>query len=140
MKTFLSIVLLLFCFSSYGQKKDTVKTESGIKYISLKKGKGENLKDGQKVKVYYTGKFLNGKQFETNRGGKPFKFVLGEEEVIPGWDEGFKLMKVGERGILIIPSHLAYGKSGVKLWEDETKYHIPPNADLIFEVEIVEAK
>lgn len=140
MKNLLVLALFLICSVSYGQKKDTVITDSGLKYVQLKKGKGELLKDGQKVKVYYTGRFLNGKQFETNTDDKPFKFELGAQEVIPGWDEGFKLMRVKEKGLLIVPSGLAYGKSGVKDWKNEAKYHIPPNTDLIFEVEIVEAK
>lgn len=141
MKSILTSLLLFLAITvTYGQKKDTVTTKSGIKYFQLKQGKGDKLKDGQTVKVFYTGKFKNGKKFETNTDSKPFKFKLGAQEVIPGWDEGFKLMSAGEKGILIIPSELAYGKRGVKLDEADTKYHIPPNTDLIFEVEIVSAK
>lgn len=143
MKAFFLTLLPAFLVvlgASAQSTKDTITTPSGLKYVQIKAGKGEMLKDGQKIKVYYTGKFMNGKQFETNRDDKPFKFTLGTGEVIPGWDEGFKLMKAGEEGILIIPANLAYGKSGVKDFNDERVYHIPPNSDLIFEVEIVNAK
>ncbi|MFN6945181.1 MAG: FKBP-type peptidyl-prolyl cis-trans isomerase [Cytophagaceae bacterium] len=141
MKTLL--VFLAFSFSislASAQQKDTITTPSGLKYVCTKKGDGENPQKGQKIKVYYTGKFLNGTAFESNRGDKPFKFTLGKREVIPGWDEGFLLMSKGEKGVLIIPSHLAYGKRGVKNPYNDQIYDIPPNTDLIFEVEVVSFK
>jgi FKBP-type peptidyl-prolyl cis-trans isomerase len=70
----------------------------------------------------------------------PFKFTLGKKEVIPGWEEGFKLMSEGEKGYLIIPANLAYGKKGVKNPDNANKYLIPPDTMLIFEVELVSFK
>jgi FKBP-type peptidyl-prolyl cis-trans isomerase len=91
--------------------------------------------------VFYRGVLRNGKEFDSNMGNKsPFKFKLGKKEVIPGWDEGFKLMSKGEKAILIVPAKLAYGKSGVKDPEDDRKYMIPPDSELLFEVELVDFK
>jgi FKBP-type peptidyl-prolyl cis-trans isomerase len=140
MKHILVIVFAFISISVFAQKKDTITTSTGLKYIQLKAGNGIKPKDGQKLKVIYKGTLRDGKVFDSNVGAAPFKFTLGKKEVIPGWDEGFKLMSKGEKGILIIPSKLGYGKSGVKDPEDETKYMIPQNADLIFEVELVDFK
>ena len=137
MKTFLFVSIALFfntlCFS----QKDTVKTQSGLKFVQLKSGKGDKPVDGQKLKVLYNGTLKDGTVFDSNIKGSPFKFTLGKREVIPGWDEGFKLMSTGEKGILFVPAKLAYGTRGVENPDDLKKYIIPPNADLIFEVELV---
>jgi len=140
-KFILFIAIACFSFRLSAQKRDTITTETGLKIIQLKAGNGIKPKDGQKLKVFYRGVLRNGKEFDSNMGGKsPFKFTVGKKEVIPGWDEGFKLMSKGERAILIVPSKLAYGKNGVKDPEDDRKYMIPPDAELLFEVELVDFK
>jgi FKBP-type peptidyl-prolyl cis-trans isomerase len=120
---------------------DTLKTSSGLKYVVLQKGTGAQPIKGQKVKVNYTGKLPNGKIFDTTKGASgPFRFTIGNKEVIPGWDEGFLLMRVGEKGILFVPPHLAYGSQGVPDEDNPGRYIIPPNAELLFEVELIGVK
>jgi len=70
----------------------------------------------------------------------PFKFKLGKGDVIPGWDEGFRLMSEGEKAILIVPPHLAYGEQGSGFQKKEDTYVVPPNSTLIFEVELLKIK
>jgi FKBP-type peptidyl-prolyl cis-trans isomerase len=136
-QSWLILVLLFSAISSFAQQKDTVTTSTGLKYVRLKEGNGVALKKGQKVKVFYTGKLTNGKKFDSNVGDKPFQFKLGTGEVIPGWDEGVMLMSPGEKGVIVVPSELGYGREGVKNPENEKKYIIPPDATLIFEIEVV---
>jgi peptidylprolyl isomerase len=116
------------------KKKDEpkiIKTDSGLKYQDLKVGTGEVAKKDHKVEVHYTGWLAsNNKKFDSSRGGKPFEFTLGKGEVIKGWDEGVEGMKVGGKRKLMIPSKLGYGAKG-------SGDDIPPNADLVFEVELI---
>jgi FKBP-type peptidyl-prolyl cis-trans isomerase FkpA len=116
-------------------KKNNIKVErtsNGVYYQILKSGNGSQNVVGEKVKVFYTGKLLDGTLFDSNVGqGNPFTFTLGIMEVIMGWDEGVSFLKKGDKAILYIPSALAYGEQGAG-------GAIPPNASLIFEVEIVE--
>jgi peptidylprolyl isomerase len=112
-----------------GEKMIT--TPSGLKYTVLKAGKGATPKSGQEVFVHYTGTLTNGKKFDSSRDrGQPFSFKVGAGQVIPGWDEALSTMKVGERRKLIIPPKLGYGAAGAG-------GVIPPNATLIFDVELL---
>lgn len=121
---------------------DTIVTKSGLKYVRLKAGNGKHAEVGDKVSVYYTGTLSDGTVFDTNRDvtNTVFKFTIGDHEVIPGWEEGFQLMSKGERGILYIPAKLAYGSKGVRDGQNKSKYLIPPDSPLIFEVEVVKIK
>ncbi len=140
MKSIVLFFLLLSFFIGSGKAQDTLKTASGLKYVMLTKGTGKQPAKGQKVKVHYTGKFENGKVFDSSKDAGPFKFTLGAKEVIPGWDEGFMLMHEGEKGILIVPAKLAYGTKGVPDDDHPGKYIIPPDATLTFEVELISVK
>jgi peptidylprolyl isomerase len=104
---------------------------SGVKYAVLQEGSGA-VAEHQQVSVHYTGWLENGTKFDSSRDrGEPFEFALGHGDVIKGWDEGVKGMKVGEKRQLVIPPALGYGESGTP---DGT---IPPNSTLIFEVELM---
>lgn len=112
-----------------GQPK---KTASGVKYWDIKVGTGATASKGQTVRVHYTGWLTNGKKFDSSVDrGQPFTFRLGAHEVIQGWDDGVAGMKVGGRRQLRIPPELGYGASGA------AGGLIPPNATLIFDVELV---
>ncbi|MFH7024592.1 MAG: FKBP-type peptidyl-prolyl cis-trans isomerase [Heteroscytonema crispum UTEX LB 1556] len=114
--------------------KKTITTASGLKYVELKVGTGATPKPGQIVLVHYTGTLENGTKFDSSRDrGVPFDFPLGTGQVIKGWDEGLSTMKVGGRRQLIIPPELGYGANGAG-------GVIPPNATLIFDVELLGVK
>jgi FKBP-type peptidyl-prolyl cis-trans isomerase len=109
-------------------------TESGLAYFMIKEGEGEQATVGKIVSVHYTGKLIDGTKFDSSHDrNAPIEFPLGEGRVIPGWDEGIALLKVGGKATFIIPPYLAYGESGAGGL-------IPPNATLIFEVELLEIK
>ncbi|WP_372975889.1 peptidylprolyl isomerase [Muriicola sp.] len=108
------------------------KTESGLRYKIIQKGNGKKPEKGQRVSVHYEGSLANGQIFDSSYKRKePITFQLGVGQVIPGWDEGIGLLKVGDKARFVIPSHLAYGSAGAG-------GVIPPNATLIFDVELME--
>lgn len=113
--------------------KITVKpTASGLYYIETLAGTGEKPVVGKKVKVHYTGTLLDGQKFDSSVDrGQPFEFVLGQGQVIQGWEEGIAMMKKGGKARLVIPSSIAYGPDG-------RMPTIPPSATLIFDVELID--
>lgn len=110
---------------------NAVTTESGLQYVDIKIGEGETPQKGQIVETHYTGWLLNGNKFDSSLDrNEPLKFELGVGRVIPGWDEGISTMRVGGKRKLFVPSHLGYGERGYPPV-------IPPNATLVFEVELL---
>ena len=111
-----------------------MKTESGLEYVDNVVGTGDSPKKGQQVTVHYTGRLTNGQKFDSSVDrGQPFAFTIGVGQVIKGWDEGVMSMKVGGKRTLTIPPDLGYGVRGAG-------NVIPPNATLVFDVELLGVK
>ncbi|HEY9789280.1 MAG TPA: FKBP-type peptidyl-prolyl cis-trans isomerase [Candidatus Obscuribacterales bacterium] len=111
-----------------------ITTQSGLQYTDEVVGGGNTANAGQTVSVHYTGWLTDGTKFDSSKDrGKPFEFKLGAGQVIRGWDEGVAGMKIGGKRRLVIPAQLGYGSSGVG-------GVIPPNATLVFEVELLGTK
>ena len=109
-------------------------TESGLRYKIIQKGDGIKPQKGQNVSVHYKGMFAEGGVFDDSyKRGKPIEFPIGMGNVIPGWDEGILLLNKGDKARFVIPSHLAYGEAGAG-------GVIPPNATLVFDVELMDIK
>lgn len=120
------------------KERTPVTTPSGLRYIDEQVGKGDPIKAGQTAVVHYTG-WLDqgggpGQKFDSSRDrGQPFSFPLGAGRVIKGWDEGVEGMRPGGKRRLFIPAELGYGARGAG-------GVIPPNAALIFDVELIEIR
>jgi FKBP-type peptidyl-prolyl cis-trans isomerase len=117
-----------------GEDEGGVEEVSDLTIEDVTVGDGEEAKEGDTVSVHYKGTLTNGKEFDSSYGrNQPFEFTLGVGQVIKGWDMGVVGMKVGGKRILTIPSELGYGATGAGA-------DIPPNATLVFEVELLEIK
>jgi FKBP-type peptidyl-prolyl cis-trans isomerase len=114
---------------------DTITTESGLKYLVVKKSNNPTKAEkGMMVDVHYTGFLTDGKVFDSSiERGNPISFELGTGSVIKGWDEGIALMNIGDKYRLIIPADLGYGANGAGS-------DIPPHATLLFDVELVNVR
>lgn len=131
-KLILSLIIFFTAAVGFSQSGDTITTASGLKYIVLKTGTGKPAEIGKAVDVHYTGTLVDGRKFDSSRDrGVPLEFTLGTERIIKGWNEGIALMRVGDEMRLIIPPDLAYGSQGAG-------DVIPPNATLIFDVELMD--
>jgi len=114
-----------------GQWPDAITTDSGLKYVVVAEGEGDTPASGASVKVHYTGKLLDGTKFDSSYDrNSPIDFPVGQGRVIKGWDEAILTMKKGEKRVLIIPPSLGYGEQGAG-------GVIPPNATLVFDVELI---
>jgi FKBP-type peptidyl-prolyl cis-trans isomerase len=141
----LIVIVVLVYYFGFSQKRTPEQKEEAIKPVQepenkplkieiLKEGTGQEAKDGDTVSVHYTGTLQNGVKFDSSLDRQtPFVFTLGAGQVIPGWEQGILGMKVGEKRKLTIAPELAYGSSGAG-------GVIPPNATLIFEVELLGIK
>jgi peptidylprolyl isomerase len=112
-------------------EENLLTTDSGLQYVDIVEGTGAMPQAGQRVTVHYTGTLEDGTKFDSSRDrGRPFTFQIGVGQVIKGWDEGVATMRVGGQRKLVIPSELGYGSRGAG-------GVIPPNATLLFDVELL---
>ncbi|MBC6606818.1 FKBP-type peptidyl-prolyl cis-trans isomerase [Hymenobacter sp. BT188] len=137
----LALLILLLSSAGHSQAQapaDTVRTTSGVRYYIHQPGNGATAKVGDKVTVNYTGFLPNGKLFDSSAlNGRPLRCRVGRGEVIEGWEEVLQLLPAGSRARVWIPAALAYGVKGARNPDDDNRYIVPPNTDLIFELEMV---
>lgn len=127
------VALGAYLFYPRGGPKE-ITTNSGLKYTDLVEGTGASPKRGDTVSVHYAGKLESGKEFDSSyKRGEPSDFKIGVGAVIKGWDEGLMTMKIGGKRRLVIPGKLGYGPQG-------RPPDIPPNATLVFDVELMGIK
>ena len=120
-----------FLIADAAEGRQLITTESGLQYLDIIDGEGEPPETGQSVRVHYTGTLEQGRIFDSSRSRRePFTFVLGQDRVIKGWEEGIRSMKPGGRRLLIIPPKLGYGRRGAGR-------AIPPNATLVFDITLL---
>ena len=116
-------------------------TPGGVRFVFRARGVGARARPGQRVAVRYTGFLPDGHIFDaTAASGGPLRFRVGRKEVIAGWDELLPLLPVGSRVRAWIPAALAYGAIGVRDPDDESRYVIPPNTELVFELQVVSVR
>ena len=110
-----------------------IKTKSGLKYYILKQGTGDFIKPGDTVEVHYSGFLTDGTKFGSSvERDEPFRFIVGQKRVIPGWEEAILLLKKGAKARLVIPPSLAYGNRQMST--------IPPNSTLIYDIQVLDVK
>ncbi|MEW6351116.1 MAG: FKBP-type peptidyl-prolyl cis-trans isomerase [Thermodesulfobacteriota bacterium] len=129
----------VICFGSVAastaQAQNVMTSPGGVKIEVVREGQGVVPRPGQTVQVHYTGMLTNGTKFDSSRDrNQPFSFPLGMGRVVRGWDEAFAMMKVGTQARITIPPQLGYGAQGTPGGP------IPPNATLIFDVELLGAR
>jgi peptidylprolyl isomerase len=133
MKYALAVLWLPAAWAQIPPVKGEVVTQYSMKYIEIAAGTGKPAEPGKLYVVQYTGWLADGTKFDSSYDrGEPFSFEQGKRKVIPGWDAGFEGMRVGGKRRLLIPYQLAYGEKG--------RGKIPPRADLIFDVELLDVK
>lgn len=130
----LLIIFVLNPLSGKAAEEAMVTTPSGLQYVDLAIGSGREAHAGETAIVHYTGTLTDGKKFDSSKDrNSPFSFRLGAGRVIKGWDEGVEGMKIGGIRKLVIPPQLGYGSRGAGA-------AVPPNATLIFEVELLDLR
>lgn len=132
--TILFLSANLVSLGSWAEETKEITTSSGLQYVDLKKGSGQEAHAGETAIVHYTGWLTNGTKFDSSKDrGEPFAFRIGAGRVIKGWDEGVEGMHIGGVRKLTIPPQLGYGARGAG-------NVIPPNATLVFEVELLDLR
>jgi FKBP-type peptidyl-prolyl cis-trans isomerase len=112
-----------------------------VRFVFHERGTGAQAKAGSRVAVHYTGFLPDGHVFDASvASGAPLRFRVGRGEVIPGWDELLPLLPAGSRVRAWVPAALAYGAAGVRNPDDESRFLIPPNTELMFELQIVSVR
>ncbi len=122
------------------EKNIEVEKQDGYYLMIQAQGRGKQIQTGDAVSVNYSGRFLNGAEFDSNsKSGRPYAFVVGEGNVIKGWDLAFQKLHEGDKALLIVPSALGYGEEGLKRAGNLT-YKVPPFSTLIFNLEVVKSE
>ncbi|MCB2379358.1 FKBP-type peptidyl-prolyl cis-trans isomerase [Hymenobacter sp. BT635] len=117
------------------------RTASGVRYTIRQLGTGPKAQTGDRMQVHYTGFLPDGHIFDSSVAqGRPLRLKVGTGEVIPGWDEVLLLLPAGSRARVWIPAALAYGPTGVRNPDDDSRFTVPPNTSLIFELEVVKVR